>query len=619
MDAVVRIGDAAQSDFTLVPGESIDIPITLSITGTRKLGAATMLVRYDPQVVRPTWCDHPASIQGYCNPNFDPENGLVKFNILSSDGLTGTVHAYDVRFEVVSGVPAGEVSSLVLIVEHLADPQGAPMTWTVVNGSLTVAAGPSNSARVLVGAPSATGAYTVSHGVTTTVSVWVTDVVDLGAATISLDYDPAVVRPLGCAVRDDLAPEIDGGVCTLNGRQVRANLISSAGLDGDARLYDVDFTPALGAPVGATSLLTPTVENFADTAAMPIPSRVYTGSIQVEAGGPGQPVALVRVGDDTNGGAFELPQDDHVVVPVRVEAVADLGAATLLLNYDPAVVRPVSCAAGDAVFDGGSCNPGAGDSVVRMNVVSANGFSGDATLFELTFQPAGSVAEGDETDLTLTVTNFDDPAGEPLLYQTAGGTIAIGPPVGTPDVTLHVGEGPYLIGVGERVTVPVSATISTVTRSLGAATLVLGYEPAVVEPLACTLNTDAAANGFDGGGCNLSYADGQIKFNALSVAGVTGGTQIVELEFEAVGQAGDVTPLTLIVDHLADTAANALTYGIEPGSIEISGPTTTPTPTVTGTPPTATNTSTPTDTATATATATTTGTPTPTVTGTPPT
>ncbi len=570
VDAVVRVGDEAQSDYTLIPGNTISVTVTLSITGTRKLGAATMLLRYDPQVVRPTMCSQPEEIMGYCNPAFDPEAGLVKFNLVSSDGLTGTLHAYDVWFEVVSGVAAGEISDLVLIVEHFADTMGSPMSWQAVNGSITVAAGPSNSAWLLVGAPSETGVYTVTHGTTVTVSIWVTDVVGLGAATLSLGYDPTVVRPLGCAVRNG-ASGIDGGVCALHDGHVQANIISSQGISGTARLYDVDFTPALGVSVGATSTLTLTVENFADTAAVPVPSRVRNGSIEIEEGGSEPTVALVRVGND--GGVFDLPQDDRVAVPIRVEGAANLGAATLSLSYDPAVVRPVSCTPVSDAFDGGYCNPWAEDGLARLNVVSVDGFTGDATLFDLTFQPAGGAAVGDETDLALTVTNFASPAADALLYQTAPGRIDITEMIGTPQVILRVGDGPYQVAVGERVTVPISAVIDAeeTPLGLGAATLVLDYDPAVVQPISCALN-DAGGDGFDGGGCNLNYAEGQLRFNALSVTGVTSDTTIVEIEFEAVGQEGEVTPLMLNVDHLADTAANALTHRIAPGEIKISAP-----------------------------------------------
>ncbi|MFQ5810723.1 MAG: cohesin domain-containing protein, partial [Armatimonadota bacterium] len=471
-DAVVRVGDETQSDFTLTPGNSIVIAVTMSITGTRKLGAATVLLRYDPQVVRPTLCSQPEPITGYCNPAFDPEAGLVKFNLVSSDGLTGTLHACDVRFEVASGAAAGAASDLVLIVEHFADPLGSPMSWQAVNGSVTVAAGPSNSAWLLVGAPSETGVYTVTHGTTVTVSIWVTDVVGLGAATLLLGYDPAVVRPLGCATGDGTTA-IDGAVCALHDGHVRASIISPQGISGTARLYDVDFTPALGASVGATSPLTLTVKNFADTAALPVPSRVRNGSIEIEEGGSEPPVALVRVGNGSNGDVFELPQDDRVAVPIRVEGASGLGAATVSLSYDPAVVRAVSCTPGGEVLDGGYCNPFADEGLTRLNMVWPDGFTGDATLFNLTFQPADEAAVGDETNLALTVTNFASPAAAPLLYQTAPGTIGIVEAVGPPAVILRVGHGPYQIAVGERVTVPISAVIDAeeTPLGLGAATL----------------------------------------------------------------------------------------------------------------------------------------------------
>jgi hypothetical protein len=563
---LLRVGTVAQQTFVITPGLSTEIPLSLQISDTARLGAASVALRYAPTIVRPTQCRIADGLQGYCNYNFDPQGGLVKFSLLAEAGLTGILRPFSVTFEAVSGVTAG-ASELALIVENLADANGTPLSWQAVNGKITVVQGYANSARLLVGGPGETGIYTVTHGATVTASVWVTDVTGLGAATLSLGYDPAVVRALACQVRDDTAG-IDGGSCALGADRVRANIISSRGLSGAARLWDVAFTSAPGMSAGVTSPLTLTVENLADTTARPLPSRVRNGWIEIKSGGVGQ-IALLRVGNVSSGGVFTLPQDDRLVVPIRVEGAVRLGAASLSLAYNPAVVRPVSCTAVYSGFDGGLCNPGAGDGLARLNLASTSGFTGTASLFELAFQPVDGVTVGAQTPLTLTAANFADPGGRALLYQVVNGRITITGPVGTPQVVLGISN--RQVAVGQQVAVSVTATINAAQSplGLGATTLVLGYDPASVQPVACTINQDLAANGFQGGACNLRFAPGQIKFNALSMTGVRRQTIIAEIVFQAVGRQGDLAPLTLQVDHLADTASNALTHRTVGGAIQI--------------------------------------------------
>jgi len=293
-DVTVEIEGGLQGHFDLVPGTSLPVPLTLNISEPHKLGAGTVLLRYDPQVLRPTQCGLSAGVMGYCNPGFDPAQGLVKLNLVTGAGLTGSLAAAEIIFEAASGALPGATSGLVLIVEHVADVAGAPLTWTAVNGSVSIVSGASNSALVRVGDPTTSGVYTVTQGITVPVAIWVTDVVGLGAATLALGYDPAVVRPLGCTVRDDVTLAIDGGACALYSDRVQMSLIAAEGISGAAHLYDVIFTAAVGALFGASSPLSVTVHNFADTAGQPLPSQVRGSSLAIVPGSTGPPVALVR-------------------------------------------------------------------------------------------------------------------------------------------------------------------------------------------------------------------------------------------------------------------------------------------------------------------------------------
>ena len=581
-DVLLRVGDALGGEVTVAAGATAPVSVTMVITGAHRVGAATILLEYDPQVVRPVSCTRLATELdgGACNAAFDPVMGLVKFNMLSSGGVTGTLPVYSIGFEAASGAPAGAASGLRLIVEHLADPAGAPLSWHAASGRIVVAAGPANGTWLLVGAPGETGAYTVAQGTVVTAAVWVTGVTNLGAATLALGFDPAIVRAVSCSIETEGA--IDGGFCAVGDRTVRASVMSAAGFTGTARLFTVSFTPAPGVSPGAASALSLTVENLATAGAVPLPSRVRHGSIQIGSGGVA--VALVRVGDGSNGGSFSLSQAGAITVPIRVEGAAGLGAASVALAYDPAVVLPVSCGLGDAAFDGGACNLLAADGLVRGNVLSAGGFYGSAAILSVTFRSAAGATVGAHGALTLTVHTFDGTAGQALPYEIQNGGVTISSPAGPPQVALGLDPGHWQAAIGQPVTVPVTAAIdaAAVPRGLGAATLLLHYDPAVVVPLSCRLNQNPAANGFDGGACNLHFAPGLVKVNALSVAGVSGATSIADVVF--AGQRSGCTAVTLGVEHLADTAANLLTHTATGGTIEVGIGCPTPTATWTATP-----------------------------------
>jgi hypothetical protein len=202
--------------------------------------------------------------------------------------------------------------------------------------------------------------------------------------------------------------------------------------------------------------------------------------------------------------------------------------------------------------------------VAHLAVLSGAAFSGTMTLGTITFQPADGALAGAATPLTVTVTNLAGALGEPLLYQTASGRLTLTPaPAREPQVTLRAGEGVYPIGIGGLATVGISATVATsdTQQGLAAATLLLNYDPAIVAPVRCALRT-----AWWGGVCNLAYAPGQLRLNALSAAGLTGTVGIAEVVFRGIGRGiglpGQMvtTPLTLTVSNLADSAARPLTY-----------------------------------------------------------
>jgi hypothetical protein len=127
------------------------------------------------------------------------------------------------------------------------------------------------------------------------------------------------------------------------------------------------------------------------------------------------------------------------VFPVTVIDVQKLGAATVVVGYDPASLKPVACQRGPA-FDVGVCNrtydrngDGIADAVL-FAVLSLNGVSTTDTavpLANITWQAAAAVQSETTTDLSVEVRTFTDTDGLLLTYTTQDGRITLLPPLPT--------------------------------------------------------------------------------------------------------------------------------------------------------------------------------------------
>ena len=96
--------------------------------------------------------------------------------------------------------------------------------------------------------------------------------------------------------------------------------------------------------------------------------------------------------------------------------------------------------------------------------------------------------------------------------------------------TVRVGDGTtdtWQVAPGAFVTV--SLEVADVSN-LGAATFRLDYDPAAVEPVACTKPSGATHDGF----CNLDFSLGSLKANAIAAQGITGTRSLWQIRFEGV-------------------------------------------------------------------------------------
>jgi carbohydrate-binding DOMON domain-containing protein len=129
-----------------------------------------------------------------------------------------------------------------------------------------------------------------------------------------------------------------------------------------------------------------------------------------------------------------------------VTCVQKLGAASVLVGYDPASLKPVACQRGPA-FDVSVCNPrydrdgdGTADAVL-FAVLSLNGVSVTDTavpLANITWQAIAAVQDARVTALTVEVKTFTDADGSPLAHTAQDGQITLlpaPPPTLTPTPT----------------------------------------------------------------------------------------------------------------------------------------------------------------------------------------
>jgi cell division septation protein DedD len=120
------------------------------------------------------------------------------------------------------------------------------------------------------------------------------------------------------------------------------------------------------------------------------------------------------------------------LLSITVSNVEKLGATTILIEYDTALLKPVQCRR-NPLFSTGLCNllfdhdnDGAPDSV-RFNVISLEGVNAPAgstvTLVDLTWQAAGTPTIGAMTLLSITVDSIANTEGIPLNVSSQPGTI----------------------------------------------------------------------------------------------------------------------------------------------------------------------------------------------------
>jgi hypothetical protein len=138
----------AANGVVLVPGPPVSLPV--QARSVSKLGAATVLITYDPSILKATTCQRNTAFDvGLCNTahdsNADGIADAVLFNVVSLQGVTASdtpIMLVNISWEAAAGVQAPAATDLRVEVQTFTDTNGSPMAVTAQDGQITLKAGP---------------------------------------------------------------------------------------------------------------------------------------------------------------------------------------------------------------------------------------------------------------------------------------------------------------------------------------------------------------------------------------------------------------------------------------------------------------------------------------------
>lgn len=111
---------------------------------------------------------------------------------------------------------------------------------------------------------------------------------------------------------------------------------------------------------------------------------------------------------------------------------------------------------------------------------------------------------------------------------------------------------------GSQATVAVSADVPA--PGLGAWTLGIGYDPAVVAPAGCTEDTAMQA-------CNIAAGPGLVIIAGVDIYGLEGPVVLAEVAFECIASGSSALTLT-VRDVFVDAEREQIAYTLQDGRID---------------------------------------------------
>ena len=125
----------------LYPDGQITVPVYTSILSD-SLGAATVELRYDPQVLQAITCTADPENDfdlALCNKDFDSDGigtDAVRLNALSTAGFSGATRLAEITFKAIG--PDGSASNLELFASTFANTSGHPLDLSIQDGEALI-------------------------------------------------------------------------------------------------------------------------------------------------------------------------------------------------------------------------------------------------------------------------------------------------------------------------------------------------------------------------------------------------------------------------------------------------------------------------------------------------
>lgn len=206
-----------------------------------------------------------------------------------------------------------------------------------------------------------------------------------------------------------------------------------------------------------------------------------------------------------------------------------LGAWTVDVSYDPAVVSLVTC----QPHEGSVCGPQYRHDTDRVTGATETGLVGDTVLATMTYRcEAAGVAP-----LDLDVSVFGDATPDrpaAIDYAVTNGSIAC---LAGPET---VGIGSLMLGVGERGSVDLEA-LNVPPPGLSSWAVDIVYDPAIVSAVECAARAPLPAPI-----CDESFATDTVRVTAASAHGLSGDLTLAVITFRC--EAEGATTLTIDTD-----------------------------------------------------------------------
>jgi len=331
-----------------------EVVIMLEGFNLEGLGTATIGVDYDPTVLEPVSCNKDPNdffdlVQ--CNINYSPES--IRFNVTALTGVSGDVPIAEITFRAIGR--NGDESEIGLIAPTFANTQGAIVPVNLITGRVIISDARMGDVTCDGSRDAIDSMFTLQHTI---------GMREGSEACTHPDHNKAIMMDEYCDTNTDANCDAIDAMFTLQ---------CSVGLENDSCI----------------------------------------GRNTVQAA---QRVLALRQGQSVSTGiqpsmrAIPAGATGRVNVPVTLENVENVGAATFTIVYDQNRLNVATC---NTSGDWSVCNPSRGPDMVSVSFITNDNTSGDIEMANIEFDILSALDEPAEFEVYMEL--LADPDGNSLL------------------------------------------------------------------------------------------------------------------------------------------------------------------------------------------------------------